>query len=136
MALEILLPQIYEHITTQTQILALANHKAADGMIALNHDTHPLAFLLVHRAGPTADIIDIGTSQSARRRGIASLMLQHYIKHMAAEQIDTLFLDVAIDNHPAINLYQKTGFVEIGRRKGYYRRGSGNIDALMMQFRL
>ena len=42
---------------------------------------------------------------------------------------EQLFLEVRVDNLPAINLYNKLGFREINRRKNYY----GDVDALVME---
>jgi Fur family ferric uptake transcriptional regulator len=39
---------------------------------------------------------------------------------------------VAEDNLAARRLYERHGFAEVGRRKGYYRRGSGHADALVL----
>ena len=38
-------------------------------------------------------------------------------------------LEVAADNDPALGLYQRFGFVDEGRRPGYYGNG---IDAVIM----
>jgi len=35
-----------------------------------------------------------------------------------------MHLEVAADNAPAAGLYEAAGFVESGRRPGYYRRGN------------
>ena len=129
-----LLPQIYADAATQKQILHFADHLASDGVIACDLAGQPIGFLLVQIADRTADIIDIGTIASWRRLGVGSAMLRHMCTDMQEASLDTLFLDAAIDNIPAIGLYQKAGFVEIGRRTGYYRRGSHRIDAIQMAY--
>jgi [ribosomal protein S18]-alanine N-acetyltransferase len=46
-------------------------------------------------------------------------------------------LEVAEDNAAAIGLYKKNGFVETGRRKGYYERpGANAVDALVLSLTL
>jgi ribosomal-protein-alanine N-acetyltransferase len=48
-----------------------------------------------------------------------------------------IFLEVADDNIPALVLYSRIGFQEVGRRKGYYVRGVGPpVDALVLQLML
>ncbi|MFU1477623.1 hypothetical protein ACM25N_07930 [Roseovarius sp. C7] len=42
------------------------------------------------------------------------------------------FSEVAEDNAGAIALYRAAGFGECGRRKGYYRRAGGAVDALVL----
>ena len=44
-----------------------------------------------------------------------------------------IFLEVAEDNAPAVALYRKLNFVEVGRRKRYYERPGGEaVDALTL----
>ena len=42
-----------------------------------------------------------------------------------------IHLEVRAANAPAIALYEKTGFAEIGRRKNYYR--IPKVDALILR---
>ena len=51
---------------------------------------------------------------------------------IAATGVRRLLLEVAVDNHPAIALYGALGFVEAGRRRGYYRTAHGPADALIL----
>ncbi len=44
-----------------------------------------------------------------------------------------LFLEVEAENAPALKLYERAGFVPIGRRKGYYRTAAGTADAITMR---
>jgi ribosomal-protein-alanine N-acetyltransferase len=44
-----------------------------------------------------------------------------------------MFLEVAADNLAAIALYQATGFIKVGVRKGYYPHPDGAKDALVMR---
>ena len=45
-------------------------------------------------------------------------------------ELKTLFLEVRESNMPAINLYQKYGFTQVGKRPKYYRDGE---TALVMK---
>jgi [ribosomal protein S18]-alanine N-acetyltransferase len=48
-----------------------------------------------------------------------------------------LFLEVAATNTAAVKLYQKSAFMEIGQRKGYYQEPDGSRHtALTMQAQL
>jgi ribosomal-protein-alanine N-acetyltransferase len=48
-----------------------------------------------------------------------------------------MFLEVAVDNAPALALYRRAGFVRAGLRKDYYDRGAaGSADAAAMRLDL
>ena len=75
----------------------------------------------------SVDIVNIVVNPSFRRRGIASILMENILN--IYPNFEQLFLEVRVDNLPAINLYNKLGFREINRRKNYY----GDVDALVME---
>lgn len=77
------------------------------------------------------EIITLAVAPAARRNGLATALLTHAFDIAAAAPI---WLEVAADNAAACALYRQSGFVETGRRKGYYKRaGQKRVDALLMQ---
>lgn len=93
-----------------------------------------IGFLLLHGVPPEMEILSIAVARARRGSGIGRALLDKAMARLAAEGITTLFLEVEDGNTPAINLYQKTGFLEIGRRPGYYRDASGKpVAALAMR---
>ena len=45
-----------------------------------------------------------------------------------------LYLEVAEDNVAARRLYRKMGFMQVGRRRGYYKRAQDmSVDALTLR---
>ena len=59
-------------------------------------------------------------------------MLNYLLKIARAADVQAVFLEVKISNHPAIHLYQSVDFVEMGIRKGYYPSEEGREDALIL----
>jgi Acetyltransferases len=51
--------------------------------------------------------------------------MAHCIAMLEASGAQSLFLEVAEDNAAALGLYRSLGFVEVGRRPGYYDARSG-----------
>ena len=74
-------------------------------------------------------ITNIVTKKSKRNLGIASSLLQQAINRANQKQATSITLEVNAKNIPAINLYKKLGFKEVGCRKKYY---NGIDDALIM----
>ncbi len=66
-----------------------------------------------------------------RRRGLARWMLGRILDRAREGGRATAKLEVRTSNRAAIRLYEAHGFVEVGRRKGYYR--AEREDAIVMQ---
>ncbi len=89
---------------------------------------------------PTIDdvhILNLTVSSTYRRKGYARCLLDAARQFALQEGILSLLLEVRPSNEAALALYQKYGFVQIGRRRGYYIQPNGaSEDALVMQYRL
>ena len=80
-----------------------------------------------------AEILSLAVAPRARRRGVGAALLGHLIAQREAQNIGTIWLDVAADNLTAIRLYEKAGFIVSGHRPCYYRRPDGAVDAVLMK---
>lgn len=74
-----------------------------------------------------ADIMNIVVKKSKRKLGIGTLLLKNIIELCKTLNISTLFLEVNEENTPAILLYKKFGFKEIGFRKNYYKENNAIV---------
>ena len=90
------------------------------------------AYYLSTISADCADIIAIGTHSDWQRRGFGRIMLEHLIGVTEQQHVEKILLEVAADNMPARQLYDSCGFVEIGCRKNYYKRGETRCDAVIM----
>ncbi len=101
-------------------------------------DQAPAGFVLARIAGGESEIITIGVTPEARRSGLARRLAAAVIADARHHGAQSVFLEVADDNHAAQALYAGLGFAATGRRPGYYRRrradGSGDerLDAIVM----
>lgn len=75
-----------------------------------------------------AEITNIVTRKSERKKGIGNLLLAKLIQ-MAKEERDNISLEVNEKNEIAIKLYEKYGFERVGIRKKYY---NGIDNAIIM----
>lgn len=90
-------------------------------------------FILTQVAGGEAEILMIAVKPASQSQGIGRQLLDAALTAAQAAGGDRMFLEVAADNAPALALYRRTGFLETGRRNGYYRRMAGPaVDALVM----
>jgi len=109
-------------------------------LILREDDDAPLGFALFRAVkfsdgGGEAEVLTITTRPIERGQGVARALMVQGLDLAADMGLETMFLEVATDNAPAISLYQALGFRETGRRKGYYTGPDGaSVDALVMAF--
>jgi ribosomal-protein-alanine acetyltransferase len=84
-------------------------------------------------AGDIAELQRIGVAEQARRRGLATALLDEVLAHAPSTGADRMLLEVRADNRGALSFYAARGFVEIDRRPRYYRDGT---DAVVMRLPL
>jgi ribosomal-protein-alanine N-acetyltransferase len=101
------------------------------GLIAMADET-PAGVILWRIVADEAEILTIAVSPTHRRLGIGRLLLDAAFSAMHENRVATVFLEVAVDNTPALGLYRGLGFSERGRRVGYYRTSAGSTDALSL----
>ena len=77
------------------------------------------------------DMMNIAIHPDYRKRGIAASLITELIDALGKRGSHSLMLEVRASNLPAILLYQKLGFCEVGRRRNYYR--NPKEDALILR---
>jgi ribosomal-protein-alanine N-acetyltransferase len=67
------------------------------------------------------EIENVVVAAAFLRRGIANKLVRNLIQRAENEAASAILLEVRESNLPARRLYEKHGFREVGRRRGYYR---------------
>lgn len=96
----------------------------------------PVGFVLLGLAADEAEVITLAVLPPARRRGIGRTLVAAAASRAAAAGAGRLLLEVAEDNAAALALYHGAGFTAVGRRRGYYARAGGAVDARVLALRL
>jgi ribosomal-protein-alanine N-acetyltransferase len=78
-------------------------------------------------------LLNIAVDVSQHGRGVARELLATLYARCRDRQAARVWLEVRPSNDRARALYQREGFVDIGRRKGYYPAPEGREDALVMR---
>ena len=106
--------------------------------------TNPLSLWIVAVDGDTvagyigsqsvmgeADMMNVAVSPAYRRQGIAEKLVVSLVEKLTAQKVSSLTLEVRASNEPAIALYEKLSFVQVGRRPNYYTKPKE--DALILR---
>ena len=95
-------------------------------------DDEVIGFALGRIVLKEAELLLLAVKQDGQRQGIGQLLLERFILVATTKGADHLHLEVR-EGNPAMKLYAKTGFAEVGRRKNYYTGRDGQIyDALTL----
>ena len=91
-----------------------------------------VSLLLCSEVADEMEILTICVLPENRRQHVAQDLLFELFQYAKSQRIKRIFLEVAEDNIPAQKLYLGMGFIQTGKRAGYYKRDNGCVDALCL----
>ena len=83
-----------------------------------------VGFIMSRLAYDEAEILSVAVAPARRGRGFSRSLLDFHLRHLAGRGVRSVFLEVDQHNEPALRLYRRAGFREVGRRQGYYEGGA------------
>ncbi len=90
------------------------------------------AFIISRVVQDEAEILMVAVAQSERGRGLAGRMLARHLGRLAARGARKVFLEVDEGNKPALAVYARAGFAQVGRRPGYYAQPGRTAAAALI----
>ncbi|MFG6349297.1 MAG: ribosomal protein S18-alanine N-acetyltransferase [Lachnospiraceae bacterium] len=90
-----------------------------------------IAYCTITALYETADLCNIAVKEEYRRCHIAEKLLEKCVITCKARGVTRILLEARESNTPALNFYKKMGFMEIGKRKNYYKEPCE--DAVIME---
>lgn len=78
-----------------------------------------------------SDMMNLAVLPNYRRQGIGEALVAELISKLQQRENTCLTLEVRVSNLAAIALYEKMGFVQVGRRPNYYH--NPKEDALILR---
>ena len=127
--------------------LCFSNPWSAKSMELLTNEGIGVGYLCTASAAPNTDpvvtayggmlitvdegqITNIAVHPYYRRKGLGAAIVRTLLRHAKDAKLESVSLEVRASNAAAIKLYEQAGFVEMGRRKGFYQKPTE--DALVM----
>jgi ribosomal-protein-alanine N-acetyltransferase len=92
-----------------------------------------VAYGVVAMGAGEAHVLNLCVGEAMRGRGVGRQMLNLLLERSRQAGMSEVFLEVRPSNLHAIALYESVGFLEAGRRKGYYQAVDGREDALVLK---
>ena len=84
-------------------------------------DSRLAGFLVARGLEGEWEIENILIAAVQQRRGLGTRLLAAFLDSLRKLRARAVLLEVRESNQPARSLYRKAGFIETGRRRGYYR---------------
>ena len=123
---------------SEAQVLAIAPLLDSGEYLGtvLSHGSEIVAYILARVFLDECEILSVGVAPSEQGKGLGKQVLRAFLAHLP-EFMTQVHLEVRVSNLSAQRLYAGAGFIEVGRRKGYYAvltadGQSGREDALLM----
>lgn len=91
------------------------------------------AFTISRIVEDEAEILMVAVAPGEQGRGLARRLLGRHLGRLAARGVRKVFLEVDEGNAPAIRLYSRAGFEQVGRRPGYYANPGRQAAALVLR---
>ena len=121
---------------TQQAVAFLMSARESIAWIATGRDygeVMPVGYALGKVAADEAEILTIAVLPEARSKGLGRRLVEAVADKARAAGARRIFLEVSEENQAARRLYDRLGFVEVGRRQGYYQLRDGRqVDALTL----
>jgi ribosomal-protein-alanine N-acetyltransferase len=122
------------HWSIEQYHVAFASEWAPRVALVVEKETGMQGFIACRAFGDEWEIENIAVAEPARRCGLGARLLGEFLDRARGQGAKSIFLEVRESNLAARSLYEKWVFVEVGRRKHYYREPEE--DAIVYRLKL
>ena len=129
------LQETFDEFWNENVLKSELENPASTYIVAIDeeNDNEVVGYAGIWQPIDEAHITNIVTKKDKRKNKIATKMLERLIEISKQRKLNNITLEVNINNNPAINLYKKYHFEEVGLRKKYY---NNTDDAIIMTLKL
>ena len=120
------------NIQSQSDTQAKAQSQSRTALV-VEQDANVVGFIVGRQLDDEWEIENIAVTGTARRHGLGSRLVGELLNLVRSHGGKSVLLEVRESNGAARSLYEKWGFLEVGRRKMYYQNPPE--DALVLKFK-
>ena len=104
-------------------------------VLELKHrgDINIVGYIISRYHENTGHVLNFCVAPEQQRKGFGLFLMQQYITSLLNPPIDRLLLEVRPSNEPALRLYKRLGFKQVGIKSDYYNDQYGVEDAVVLQ---
>ncbi len=95
-------------------------------------DARVIGYVFIKTLYDELHLLNIAVDPMLRRKGVGAALLRQTLSFLEVKRMRKMILEVRVSNRPALDLYLKFGFREIGLRPNYYCQPTEN--ALLLQY--
>ena len=128
-----ILKEQFDDFWTESVLKKELENPASTYIVAIDEQNNVVGYAGIWQPIDEAHITNIVTKKDKRNNKVATHMLEELINIAKSRKLKNITLEVNINNIPAINLYKKYKFEEVGIRKKYY---NNTEDAIIMTYEL
>ena len=105
---------------SENSIASELDNRLSDWLVAVESE-QVVGYVGAQTVIDGTDMMNIAVHPDHRRNGIARMLIDALCARLRQRGSRMLMLEVRASNDPAIALYEKLGFRQVGLRKNYYR---------------
>lgn len=108
-----------------------------DAWVLRGHGGALMGYFLIMQVVDEAHLLNVAVAQEWQGQGLGRFLLNQSVARARGLGMEAMLLEVRPTNTRALDIYQRYGFKQIGRRKGYYPAANGQReDAIVMRIAL
>jgi len=108
-----------------------------EAWVLRDRDGELLGYFLLMAVVDEAHLLNVAVSADKQRQGLGRFLLNQAVACARGLGMESVLLEVRPSNTRALEIYERYGFEQIGRRKGYYPAANQQReDAVVMRFQV
>jgi ribosomal-protein-alanine N-acetyltransferase len=111
--------------------LDLIDRPTAELLVMVHEDEGVVGYAVLWCVMDQGELANVAIARHMRGQGLGRVLLEEVLDVARRRGVETVFLEVRESNAPALGLYRRFGFSQVGHRRGYYDHPKEDARILM-----